>query len=256
MRLATDGFLQLTYCTNIHPGNGWEEVLGNLRRYGPSLKAAIAPRAPFGLGLRLSSQESCELLQGDQLDRFKDFLDAQGLYVFLLNGFPYGPFHKEPVKEAVFAPDWRDDERVAYTLRLVEILARLLPNGVEGGISTSPLSYKPWVSPADAAAWEAVTRNIGRVAAALMSVKERQGKWIHLDIEPEPDGLVENSAEVAPFMRSGCSRWARGNWRSRRASRGTRRAVTCSITSRCAGIPATCPWPTRRPRRCSTTTTV
>ena len=41
------------------------------------------------------------------------FLQEHGLYVFTLNGFPYGPFHQQPVKALVHAPDWRDEERVA-----------------------------------------------------------------------------------------------------------------------------------------------
>ena len=73
-----------------------------------------------------------------------------------MNGFPYGPFHGEAVKAQVHAPDWRTDERVAYTLRLAQILAELLPEGVTGGISTSPLSYKAWVDERDAATWRQV----------------------------------------------------------------------------------------------------
>ena len=43
------------------------------------------------------------------------------------------------------APDWRSEERVAYTLRLAEILGALLPDGVDGTISTNPLSYGAWL---------------------------------------------------------------------------------------------------------------
>ena len=87
MRLDPDGFFQLTYCTNIHPSNGWDDVLANLRRYAPPLKARFAPDAPFGIGLRLSGVESRQLLDGDRLEQFRAFLDEQGLYVFTLNGF-------------------------------------------------------------------------------------------------------------------------------------------------------------------------
>jgi hypothetical protein len=37
MRLDPEGFFQLTYCTNIHPSNGWDDVLANLHRYAPPL---------------------------------------------------------------------------------------------------------------------------------------------------------------------------------------------------------------------------
>ena len=194
MRLNREHF---TYCTNIHPSSGLGEVTANLERYAVPLKAEFSPDEPFGIGLRLSGQESCEVLEAGALERFKRFLDERGLYVFTMNGFPYGPFHGQAVKASVHAPDWRDEERVRYTLRLVQILEHLLPSGVTGGISTSPLSYKAWVD-GSAETWEALTNNVVRVAEELYRVKER-GALIHLDLEPEPDGLLENSAEVVSF---------------------------------------------------------
>jgi hypothetical protein len=199
MQLKTNDFFHLTYCTNIHPSNGWGEVLGNLRRYASALKERLAPDAPFGLGLRLSATESEELLQGDRLERFRTFLADHDLYVAILNGFPFGSFHRRVIKEDVFAPDWRQEERVGYTLRLIEILRHLLPEGLDGGISTCPLSYKRWIAPDDRAAWETITRNLVRVVETLVRVRREQDRLIHLDIEPEPDGLIENSAELAAF---------------------------------------------------------
>jgi sugar phosphate isomerase/epimerase len=195
---ANDSF-QLTYCTNIHPANGWRAVLASLEQYAPALKARFAPARPFGIGLRLSGQESAEILQGDLLDEFRAFLEERGLYVFTLNGFPHGPFHRQAVKDAVHAPDWRSEERVEYTLRLVQVLARLLPERTDGGISTSPLSYKPWIGTGDTITWQHLTRQVVRVALALARAREEYGRLIHLDIEPEPDGLLENSAELARF---------------------------------------------------------
>lgn len=199
MRVGEDGLFQLTYCTNIHPGDGWPEVFANLRRYAPVLRERLSPGEPFGIGLRLSGSESCELLENDNLEDFKRFLDEHGLYVFTINGFPYGRFHRQAVKVDVHTPDWREEERVQYTLRLAEVLERLLPEDSEGGISTSPLSYKPWVGAGNAGLWEHLTRQVVRVAEALVCTRRRTGKLIHLDIEPEPDGLIEDSAEVVRF---------------------------------------------------------
>ncbi|MGH2948061.1 MAG: metabolite traffic protein EboE [Solirubrobacteraceae bacterium] len=181
--------LHLTYCTNIHPANGWEAVLESLRAHAPALKARLSPDAPFGLGLRLSGAESAELLEGDRLARFREWLDAEGLYVFTLNAFPHGAFHGQPVKADVHAPDWRSEERVAYTLRMAEILAALLPSGESGTISTSPLSYAPWL---DDDGWERCTANVVRVGEAL------RGTSIALAIEPEADGAL---ADVADLVR-------------------------------------------------------
>lgn len=198
MRLASD--VHLTYCTNIHPGAGWHEVRTNLERVAPRLKAALSPAAPFGLGLRLSAHEARELLDGDRLDRFRAFLDREGLYVALINGFPYGPFHGEPVKTTVYAPDWRDPARLAYTLDLVNILGHLLPAGIDGGVSTSPLSYKPWMADAGPDAWETIAHHLSSVAEALVEMRRERGALIHLDIEPEPDCALENTDETIEFF--------------------------------------------------------
>jgi sugar phosphate isomerase/epimerase len=197
--------LHLTYCTNIHPGSGWDEVRANLERIAPRLKAALSPAAPFGLGLRLSAREATELLDGDRLDRFRAFLDREGLYVALINGFPYGAFHGAPVKTNVYAPDWRDPARLAYTLDLIAILRRLLPAGIVGGISTSPLSYKAWLAAAGPAAWETIAGHLTQVAAALVDVQRRTGALIHLDVEPEPDCSLETIDETIDFF----GRWLR-----------------------------------------------
>ena len=200
MRIEPDGFFHLTYCTNIHPADGWPAVLENIRRIAPILKARLSSSAPFGLGLRLSAGEARELLEGDRLADFKAFLDREGLYVAIINGFPYGTFHGAPVKTNVYAPDWRDDARVAYTTDLVEILRRLVPDGVDGGVSTAPLSYKPWMANARDEDWATIATNIARVADTLVRVRRDGGPLLHLDIEPEPDCLLENTSETIEFF--------------------------------------------------------
>ncbi len=193
------GRLDLTYCTNIHAGESWAEVERSLHSYAPPLKARLSPDAPFGLGLRLSAAAASELLLEDRLPRFRAWLDGHGLYVALLNGFPYGSFHGEAVKTEVFAPDWRSPERVLYTLDLAHILSRLLPGGMDGGISTLPFSYKPWV-PNVAEAWPTFAAHLAEVAAALVGIHRRTGSLLHLDLEPEPDGLLETTAELVAFF--------------------------------------------------------
>ena len=197
MQIAPGGPVHLTYCTNIHPGNGWAEVAANVARYAPALKRRFAPHGPFGLGLRLSAREARELL-ATGFDDFEAFLAREGLYVAIINGFPYGPFHRSVVKADVYAPDWRDDARVRYTLDLIEVLRRLLPDGLDGGVSTAPISYKTWMD--SAGDWSAVVRNLVRVAEALIAIRRDYGKLIHLDIEPEPDCTIENTDEALAFF--------------------------------------------------------
>jgi hypothetical protein len=191
----------LTYCTNIHPGETWEEVFYTLKMFLLPLKSRLSPAKPMGVGLRLSDQASRTLIENNNLSIFKEWLDTHNLYVFTMNGFPYGGFHRQVVKEAVYAPDWRTEERVAYTIRLCHILAYLLPEGMEGGISTVPISYKPWFK-SDNARKEALEKgalHLTKVVEELTAISIAKGKPIHIDIEPEPDCLLENTAEMINF---------------------------------------------------------
>jgi sugar phosphate isomerase/epimerase len=191
--MRTSAGFELTYCSNIHAADGWPQVFSNIRRYFPEQKRRISPDARFGLGLRLSNDEAGELLQGRNLQEFASFLRDNDLYVALINGFPFSDFHDCALKDQVFAPDWHTEERVVYTLRLLEILTALLPDDLDGSISTCPLSYKRWQRRPD---WDLLVRNITRVADAMRDTS------IHLDIEPEPDGLIENTPEFVNFYRA------------------------------------------------------
>ena len=193
----------LTYCTNIHPGEDWLTVFQNLQTYIPKLKQQLAPDAAFGIGLRLSSAATEELLAKDALQQLQNWLAAQHCYVFTLNGFPYGGFHHQVVKDQVYAPDWSKGDRLSYTQRLIEILTALLPLGMDGGISTVPLSYKPWwqANPSHKARiFEGSSLNLAKIAAVMAQVEEKTGKFLHLDLEPEPDALLENVDEVIDFF--------------------------------------------------------
>lgn len=195
--------LHLTYCSNIHPGETWAEVKQNLETYLPTLKQNLSPTAPFGVGLRLSNLASQELMMGTRLETLRTWLAQEDLYVFTINGFPYGGFHNQRVKDDVYAPDWSKAERPDYTLRLVEILSALLPDGMNGGISTVPLSYKPWWI-SDEAARTAVfatsTQQLAQLTSKLVALRQRRGQLIHIDLEPEPDGLIENAAEMVAYF--------------------------------------------------------
>ncbi|MEF8795596.1 MAG: metabolite traffic protein EboE [Salinivenus sp.] len=201
MLVGSDGALHLTYCTNIHPGERWSEVASTLKEYLPPLKAEVAPDASFGVGLRLSNQAAETLLEGNRLSRFREWLDANDLYVFTLNGFPYGSFHGEQVKDRVYAPDWRSAERVAYTRRLARILVRLVPGDLSGSISTSPLSYKPWLNHEEREeAFRAGSQHLAEVAVVLARLESETGTHLHVDLEPEPDCLIENTEESIAFF--------------------------------------------------------
>ncbi|RYD76490.1 MAG: xylose isomerase [Sphingobacteriales bacterium] len=187
----------LTFCTNIYAGESWAAHFSVLTDSFPVLKAALSPEQPMGIGLRLSNLASIEILEANHLHEFKKWLNDNGGYVFTMNGFPYGGFHHTRVKDQVHAPDWTTTERLEYTIRLFHILAELIPEGIDGGISTSPLSYKPWFSDLQErkVATIAATNHILKVAEELSTIKAKSGKTLHLDIEPEPDGFLESGPE-------------------------------------------------------------
>lgn len=196
MRIGRD--CHLTYCTNIHPGESWPEVRENLRRYLPAIKRAVAPDTAFGVGLRLSAAAAEALDAPEAMAELGDFLAREGLYVFTINGFPYGTFHHARVKEDVYLPDWLDERRLGYTDRLADILARLLPAGVEGSISTVPGAFKPRArTEADAARMAAL---MARHAAHLIRIKARTGRSICLALEPEPCCFLETIDEAVAFF--------------------------------------------------------
>ena len=99
--IVGNGDCHLTYCTNIHPGETWEEVRRNLGEHVPAVRARLTSDRPFGIGLRLSGEAARGLAQPEALREFKAFLARERLYVFTLNGFPYGTFHGKRVKEEV-----------------------------------------------------------------------------------------------------------------------------------------------------------
>lgn len=198
MKLPVHG--HLTYCSNIHPGESWGEVFQSLRRHLPTIKKKVSPDQPLGIGLRLSNQASQELIDVGT-ETFLHWMRDGGFYVFTMNGFPYGGFHGQRVKDEVHRPDWTTNDRVDYTLRLFDLLARLLPENIDGGISTSPLSYKPWWRGEQTEyVFREATKNIIKVVKQLHYYHQDKGILMHLDIEPEPDGTVENSGETIRFF--------------------------------------------------------
>jgi hypothetical protein len=197
-------FGHLSYCSNIHPGEDWKEHFAILKSSVPEIKNTVIPNQRMGLGLRLANQASIDLSESENLIDFKNWLMANDIYVFTMNGFPYGNFHNVVVKDQVHAPDWTTNERAAYTIRMFEILAKLLPEDLsEGGISTSPLSYRFWWKTPESLekAILVATQNILLVLDSLIDIHQKTGKTLHLDIEPEPDGILENSTEFINWFK-------------------------------------------------------
>src|SRR3970282_1157706 len=118
----------LTYSTLVHPGDTWDEMWHSLTAYVPRVKERVSPKEPFGVSLRLSNA-SAELLVNDKSKReqLKKFLGDNDMFLYTVNDFPYGPFKGRVVKEQVYEPDWRTDERTQYTMNVAESVGDVAP---------------------------------------------------------------------------------------------------------------------------------
>ena len=193
----------LTYCSNIHPGEKWADHFQSLRDNIPYIRKQLAPGQSFGLGLRIANEASVELSKPEVLQEFKNWLQEQDVYVFIINGFPYGGFHNTVVKDNVHAPDWTTTDRLNYTIRLFNILSELLPEGMHGGVSTPPLSYRLWWTTMEEKmnATEQATDHVLQLLDELIKIENETGKLLHLDIEPEPDGILDNAVDFVKWYR-------------------------------------------------------
>ena len=190
----------LTYCSNIHRGESWPEVLATLQHYLPAVKAQASPDGRFGVGLRLSAIAAKALRDPGAFAQLRELLDQHDLYVFTINGFPYGPFHGVRVKEEVYQPDWQHEERLVYTDLLADLLAAMLPEdpGLEGSVSTVPGTFKPLSKPAGVV--ERIADNMIRHVAHLVLLHARTGRTVSLALEPEPYCFLETIDETVRFF--------------------------------------------------------
>ena len=190
----------LTYCLNVHPGASPEETRRAVFQSAPDvfqhLEAKTPIASPRGIGLWLPDAVSREWNNNDALLQWKDQLDEAGLYVPTMNGFPYGTFHGRRIKQDVYRPDWSDSARIEYTIRLAEILARLLPEGIDGTISTLPVTYREWGDPDRIGA---AADGLIQVVRHLRRLEVETGRVVRLAIEPEPDCWIDDVESVVRF---------------------------------------------------------
>jgi len=188
----------IAYSTNIHPAETWEETFDALNKFTLRVRDEISEGKRFGIGLRLSATAARQLKEDGNLSQFKRWLEANNCYVFTINGFPYGEFHSERVKENVFLPDWSSVERVEYTNLLFNILSEILPDDCEGSVSTMPVSFKGFEPGV-----ERISRSMENLYKCVeyidrLSCKRKQK--LHLGIEPEPLGYIETTDEFVRFF--------------------------------------------------------
>src|SRR5215217_2330447 len=194
-----NGLGHLTYSTLVHQTDNWEQLWKSVNTYLPAVKARVAPHQKFGVCLRTSAP-SAEFLSSEpsKVADLKKFFADNDLYLYTANAFVYGVFKKQVIKEEVYEPDWRTDDRVEYTMQVADLLAHLAPEGIEPSIQSAPLGFKPRVTGDDVV--EAYTTNVIRVVAHLVQLHKETGKVVTLGLEPEPRCFLETTDETIDYF--------------------------------------------------------
>jgi len=202
--------LLIGYSTNVHPGEDLREIYRSLRSYTIPIGHRVFGRRPRGLELRVGMGAARDLLRTGAREKFRDFLDKNGLRLFSINAFPLGNFHAHRVKEGAYRPPWTHPRRALWTRKIARIFSDLLEPELVGSLSTLAGTYRAWgESPA-------VKRRmaLGYLEALeeLRDIEEESGKRIVLAAEPEPDTTFETAADVISFFQEYLLPAARGRW--------------------------------------------
>jgi hypothetical protein len=194
-----NGLGHLTYSTLVHPGDTWDDMWTSLTTYVPQVKERVAPNEPFGVSLRLSAESARTLASSPaERERLRSFLAENDLYLYTVNAFPYGPFKGRVVKEQVYEPDWRSEERTRYTIDVADVLADVVEEGTSPSIQSSPLGFKPNVTGPDVVA--GYTDHVLRVASHLVGLERETGRTVTLALEPEPYCFLETTEETVEYF--------------------------------------------------------
>jgi hypothetical protein len=191
------GAQALTYCLNIHPTQSWAEAKAALTGPVLAVKQKICPDAPFVVGLRFSAETMAELADAKNRAELADIIEANDYLPLTMNGFPYGPFHGTRVKEDVYLPDWRAEERVTYTLDLANLMAEINAPGFLS-LSTVPGAFRPNGQGAEAE----MATNYLRAVAHLIELEAHTGRQVALAIEPEPCCFLETIEETVAYFQT------------------------------------------------------
>ncbi|MDO3385864.1 metabolite traffic protein EboE [Gilvimarinus sp. SDUM040013] len=186
----------LTYCSNIHPGESWADIMHNLNSHALDVKQQLGGDAAFPLGLRIAHQAAQEV-DDAAIAQFQQWCKQHNAYLLTINGFPYGTFHETRVKENVYLPDWRERERVEYSKRLGDLAVALQPDAKRISISTVPIAFKPAFKDSD---WATACSHVLEVAEHFQQLTKQHGIELVLAIEPEPECVLETTEEAIEFF--------------------------------------------------------
>lgn len=191
--------LEVSYCTNVHPGEGLDALQRQITQDIPIVKSLVSPHQSFGSGLRIGA----ETLQAFQsapltLNQFTQQMKENDIYLFSVNGFPYGDFAAPCVKETVYSPDWSTSRRVDYTLALAQFMSNM-PGPSIRSISTVAGGFIP--NNINLKSHDDQFRvRFGDLAQGLYELEEETGISVRIALEPEPWTRLERIEQVPSFF--------------------------------------------------------
>jgi hypothetical protein len=188
---------RLALCANVFPAQNAAQAIeslnGAMRKVVGQLPTHI--KGNISYGLYLSYQTCCEFEEHPQLlTEYAAALSDLDLQVTTANAFPFGDFHAQHVKEKVFLPDWRQQQRVDYTCKVADLLAELATDASGLSISTCPFGYNS--DAADTSSLE----NVKQVVSHLKDIHQQSGKHIRLAFEAEPCACFSDSVPLIDFL--------------------------------------------------------
>ena len=198
MLLPREGLppIQLSYGANVHPAETPAELIQTLRSVSRGVRERLRS-ASLGVGLHLHEPLIQALAAPGSCEELKATLDSEGLFVGTANVFPQRAFHAARVKQAVYSPNWSQDERRSYTVSAARTLTQLANPGTEAlSLSTLPLGHRDLVQNSPGIR-RVAAHQIALAAMDLHALSQQAGRLVQLAIEPEPACILETQADLA-----------------------------------------------------------
>ena len=112
--------------------------------------------------------------------------------------FPSAGFTARASRNRFIAPDWTSPARLAYTNLLFDLLAELLPPESRAASARCPARSRNSSSSREQE--KLIRENLWQCVEHISRVSEKSNRQLHLGLEPEPLGLIENSRETVRFF--------------------------------------------------------
>lgn len=199
---AADGprAVRLGYCLNLHPSETLPDVERALEEFVAPLSERLGGGRAFGVGMYLGEGPARALASDESaLEAFAERVRALGVDPFTYNAFPQGGFQEDGLKQRVYEPDWRTPERLAYTVDVARVAARLAGDPRRTiAISTHPGAYGATIT--DRSGLRACAEGMARAVGEFARIEAAGGPRIVLAVEAEPDASARNSRALAESL--------------------------------------------------------